>query len=130
MEGLEEIFQGFKDAILESIGEGISIIGKDMKIVWANPVIEKWAGRLEDIKKRYCYQVYQKRDDLCQNCPSVKTLRTGKTEKARQYGYDTRGKIKYFEFISAPIRDEQGEIIAVVELATDLTEKIELEHKL
>lgn len=130
MEGLEEIFQGFKDAILESIGEGISIIGKDMKIVWANPVIEKWAGRLEDIRKRYCYQVYQKRDDLCQNCPSVKTLRTGKTEKARQYGYDTRGKIKYFEFISAPIRDEQGEIIAVVELATDLTEKIELEHKL
>jgi PAS domain S-box-containing protein len=117
-------------AILDGIGEGISIIDEDMKIVWVNPIIEKWAGRLEDIKGKNCYKVYQKRDFPCKNCPSVKTFKTGKIEKARQFSYDTKGNIKYFEFTSAPMEDERGRTIAVVELAVDLTEKIKLEHKL
>ncbi|MFH1691030.1 MAG: ATP-binding protein, partial [Candidatus Omnitrophota bacterium] len=35
-----------------------------------------------------------------------------------------------FEFISSPMKDQWGKTTAVVELAVDLTEKIELEHKL
>ena len=29
-------------AILDGIGEGISIIDEDLKIVWVNPILEKW----------------------------------------------------------------------------------------
>jgi PAS domain S-box-containing protein len=117
-------------AILDAIGEGVSVIDKDMKIVWVNPVIEKWAGPLEDIKEKNCYKVYQKRDTPCENCPAVKTFKTGKIERSRQYAYDTVGNIRYFEFISAPMPDEEGRNTAVVELAVDVTEKAGLEHKL
>ena len=126
----EEIDQKLRDTILDSIGEGISIIDEDLKIIWVNPIIEKWAGLLEEIKGKNCYKVYQKRDTPCENCPSVKTFKTGKIEKARQYAYDTEGNLKYFEFTSAPMQDERGRTMAVVELAVDLTEEIELEHKL
>jgi len=126
----EEIDQKLKNAILDAIGEGVSIIDEDMKIVWVNPIIEQWAGKLEDIKGKNCYKVYQKRDTPCENCPSLKTFKSGKIEKARQYAYDTEGNIKYFEFTSAPLEDELGRTIGVVELAVDLTEKIKLEHKL
>lgn len=117
-------------AILDAIGEGISIIDEDLKIIWVNPIIEQWTEPLEDLKGRYCYKVYQKRDTPCENCPTIKTFKSGKVEKARQFGYDNQGNIKYFEFTSAPMTDESGRTIAVVELAVDLTEKIELEHKL
>jgi len=126
----EEIDQKLRDTILDAIGEGISIIDEDLKIIWVNPIIEKWAGLLEEIKGKNCYKVYQKRDTPCENCPSVKTFKTGKIEKARQYAYDTEGNLKYFEFTSAPMQDERGRTMAVVELAVDLTEEIELEHKL
>ena len=117
-------------AILDGIGEGMSIIDKDLKIIWANSIIEKWAGPLDDIKGRNCYKVYQKRDTPCEDCPAIKTFKNNRIEKARQYGYDTEGNIRYFEFTSAPMADEQGKTTAVVELAVDLTEKIQLEHKL
>jgi len=130
LEITKEIDQKLRDAILDAIGEGISIIDEDLKIIWVNPIIEKWAGLLEEIKGKNCYKIYQKRDTPCENCPSVKTFKTGKIEKARQYAYDTEGNLKYFEFTSAPMQDEQGRTMAVIELAVDLTEKIELEHKL
>jgi len=126
----EELDQKIKDALLVAIGEGISMIDEDLKIVWVNSIIEQWAGKLENIKGRNCYKVYQKRDTPCENCPSLKTFKSGKIEKARQFAYDSEGNIKYFEFISSPMKDQRKRTTAVVELAVDLTEKIGLEHKL
>src|SRR3989338_3319130 len=126
-EGLD---QKIKDALLEAIGEGISIIDEDLKIFWVNSIIEQWAGKIEDIKGKNCYKVYQKRDTPCENCPSLKTFKSGKIEKARQHAYDSQGNIRYFEFISSPMKDKREQTASVVELAVDLTEKIELEHKL
>ena len=117
-------------AILDAIGEGISIIDEELKIIWVNSIIEQWAGPLEEIKGKNCYKVYQKRDTACENCPTLKTFKTNKIEKARQSAYDRDGNLKYFEFTSAPMEDERGRTIAVVELAIDLTEKIGLERKL
>lgn len=126
----EEVSGKLEREILDAIGEGISIIDEDLKIVWVNSIVEEWAGSLDDIKGKNCYKVYQKRDVPCENCPSLKTFKSGKIEKARQPAYDRQGNIKYFEFTSSPMEDERGRTIAVMELAVDLTEKIELEHKL
>ena len=132
MEDTKAIDQSSQElkAILDGIGGGISVINEDLKIVWVNSIIEKWAGSLEDIRGKNCYKVYQKTDTPCEHCPAVKTFETGKMEKARQHAYDTQGNIKYFEFISAPMVDGDKKIWAVVELAVDLTEKVELEHKI
>jgi PAS domain S-box-containing protein len=132
MEEIKLIDESTKElkAILEGIGEGISIIDEDLKIVWVNPLIERWAGHLDDLKGKNCYKAYQKKDQPCENCPTLKTFKTRKIQKARQHAYDTKGDIKYFEFITAPMFDEDGRMQAVVELAVDLTDKIKLEHKL
>ncbi|MDP3732591.1 MAG: PAS domain-containing protein, partial [Candidatus Omnitrophota bacterium] len=117
-------------AILDGIGEGISIIDEDLKIVWVNPIIEKWAGPFDDLKGKNCFKAYQKRDAPCEDCPALKTFKTRKIQKARQHAYDIKGNLKYFEFTSAPMLDEDGGIQAVIELAVDLTDKIQLEHRL
>ena len=116
-------------AILDGIGEGVFIIDEDMKIDWVNPIFEQWAGKLEYIKGKNCYKVFKKRDFPCENCPAVKTFKTGKIEKAMQFSYDTQGNIKHYELTTIPMEDEGGRIIAVMGLAGDLTEKIKLEHK-
>ena len=125
------------ETVLNAIGgedKEIIIVGKDMKIIWANRNFEKWAGKLggikEDIKGKFCYQVYQNRDEPCENCPVLKTFRTGRIKKTKQYIYDTQGKGRFCNFISVPIKDERRKVIAVVESIIDSTERIELEHKL
>ncbi|MFH1856786.1 MAG: ATP-binding protein [Candidatus Omnitrophota bacterium] len=129
IELLEESHQQLK-IILNEIGQGVTIIDKDLRIVWANAVIENWAGSLEIIKGKHCYKTYQQRESPCENCPGIKAFDTGSSHRARQYVYDTCGNIKYFEFSSVPLKDEAGEITAVAEFAIDLTEKVQLEHKL
>jgi len=126
----EEVDQKLRDVILDAIGESISVIDEDLKIIWVNSIGEKRAGKLKDIKGKECYKVFQKRDDPCEDCPTLRAFKTGKIEKARQHAHDAQGNIKYFEFTSAPMADEHGNPRAVVELAVDLTKRIELEHKL
>jgi len=121
------------ETVLNAIGgedKEIIIVGKDMKIIWANHSFEKQAGRLKDIKGKFCYQVYQNRDEPCENCPVLNTFRTGRIKKTKQYIYDTQGNKRFCNFISMPIKNERRKIIAVVELITDLTKKGELEHEL
>jgi len=47
--------------MLDGIGEGISIIDEDLKIVWVNPIIEKWADPLDGLlgKARSCGYCWQ-----------------------------------------------------------------------
>jgi len=121
------------EAILNVIGgddKEIIIVDKDMKIIWANHNFKKKAGILKDIKGKFCYQVYQNRDEPCEDCPVLKTFRTGRIKKTKQYIYDTQGDRRFCSFISMPIKNEPGKVIAVVESVIDLTERIELEYKL
>ena len=122
---LEEILNA-----IDGENKEIIIVGKDMKIIWANHNFEKQAGRLKDIKGKFCYQVYQNRDEPCENCPVLNTFRTGRVKKIKQYIYDTQGNRIFCNFISMPVKNERRKVIAVVELITNLTERIELEHKL
>ena len=133
MEKLElttPVDQNLKLAIFDSLGEGITIVNRELQIIWVNPAIEKWAGPLEELKGKYCYKAYLKREAPCDDCPSTKVLRTGEVQKSRQKAYDKFGNVKYFEYTSTPLVNEKGRTIGVIELATDLTEKIELEYKL
>lgn len=118
----------YSQAILGALGESVTVIDKDLRIVWVNPVVEKWAGPLVDLVGKYCYMAYPKRDNPCENCPTLRAFKSGKIEKAAQSAYDTNGDIMHFEYTSAPIRDSSGKIIAVVELAVDLTDQVKLQQ--
>src|SRR3989344_3297895 len=58
--------------ILVGLGQGISILDRNMRIYWVNKELESWAGKLKEIKGKHCYEVYQKRPNVCSGCPSIK----------------------------------------------------------
>jgi|GEM_PF-45579 len=118
-------------AILESIGsDRISILNKDLEIIWANPVALQKYG--QDIIGRKCYQVYKKIDAPCTSCPVQKTFADGKIYSAEEFSIaDQDGATTVLYLTStSPIRDRNGEITSVVETSKDITERMRLQEEI
>jgi PAS domain S-box-containing protein len=116
------------DAILASIADGISIQDTDYNIVYVNDFYKDNFG--DDIIGRKCYEVYERRDDICNGCPVRDAMSTGEVIRTVRQGFDKSGNKLFFDITASPIRNENGEIIAGIELGKDITKRIHLEREL
>ncbi len=118
--------QEMLEAVLKGLGESICIIGKDLTIQWVNSEFEKHGGSLDQIKGKVCFATFYHRESECIECPTRKAFQTGEVIRAIQIGYDNR----IYEVTASPIRNKNDEILYVVELTRDITEKRMLQEKL
>lgn len=119
------------DVITSSISAGLSLISKDMKIMWANKRQQDWFGPLSIIKGRHCYEVYQKRGNVCPGCPTAKVFKNS----CDQYISIQKGmlaesnELRYFKITTSPVKDDKGEVIHVLELVEDVTKERKYDRK-
>jgi PAS domain S-box-containing protein len=110
------------DAILDSIGDVISIQDTEYNIVYINKVCKDHFG--QDIVGRKCYNIYEKRDQVCDGCPVEESFETGTLARATRIGIDKDGNEISFDITASPIKNEKGEVVNVIELAKDVTKKV------
>lgn len=102
--------------LFESPDETVSLLDIEYNILMVSKALADTLGR--DVIGKKCYNVYQNRDCVCPNCPTDKLLTTGKaSSSAGQTGVDGRT----YSIRSLPLTDNQGKILAVLELAFDIT---------
>ncbi len=130
METILEEEQGRLRIIAAHIGAGLSLIDKDFKILWFNEVMEGWFDKLETVKGRHCFDVYQGYQGVCEGCPTEQAFRTGAVSTAEQRVTYPDGRVMDFLIISSPIKDAMGETQQVLELVQDVTERKRLEEEL
>ncbi|MFH1784183.1 MAG: HD domain-containing phosphohydrolase [bacterium] len=125
-----DIKQSIKNLdIANGLGAGLSLINKKMKVVWVNKIQAKWFGPPAVIRGSYCYKIYHDREQVCPDCPTIKSFRSGKTESCIQTKFTKTGKTKYFMVTAAPIRDKRGIITHVLELVQDVSRQRRLEEE-
>lgn len=101
------------DNILASMGDGMSIQDRNMRIVYQNKfMIDNFGSHIGE----FCYNVYEKRESICEGCPIVDAYRTGKAIKALRVGITEDGEQFRFENIASVLRNDQDEIVAGIEL--------------
>ncbi len=101
------------DNILASMGDGMSIQDRNMRIVYQNRyMIDNFGSHIGE----FCYKIYEKRDSICEGCPIVEAYLTGKVTKALRVGGTEDGGQFRFENIASVLRNDQGEIVAGIEL--------------
>ena len=101
------------DNIMHSMGDGLSIQDRNMRIVYQNQfIIDHFGSHIGE----YCYSTYEMRNVACDGCPILQTFRTGKVTKALRVGITKEGNSFRFENIASPLMNEQGEIVAGMEL--------------
>ncbi|MCD6585815.1 MAG: cache domain-containing protein, partial [Desulfobacteraceae bacterium] len=124
-------------SLFESIQDGISILNPDLTIRHVNSVMNQWYSKSLPLEGKRCYECYHNVDKPCNPCPSLRCLKSGKTEWNVVPGL-AGSSTEWIELYSYPIKDaESGEITGVVEFVRDITarkrvekEKGELESQL
>lgn len=77
-----------------------------------------------------CYKVYKNRDERCQNCAVMRTFQDGESYGSEEVVRTLDGNEVSVIVYTRPIRDEKDEIVAVMEMSTDISEIKMLQRKL
>jgi len=96
----------------------LTVQDRDFRIIDANKHFRQDFG---DFEGRYCYQVYKQRSDRCEVCPVARTFRDGQSHEEEEQVCTDRGVDLSVIVNTTPIRNEAGEITAVMEMSTDIT---------
>jgi two-component system NtrC family sensor kinase len=125
----------FIQNILESVGEGFIVIGKDFRILSANRAFCDFVKMpVEEIIGKHCYEISHHIKKPCyeagEECPVNTTFQTGKPHTIIHTHYDKEGKPSFTETRSYAMKDESGEVLSVIETINDITEKKRLESQL
>ena len=116
------------EIVTQNVGAGLAIISKDYRTLWANKVLKDKFG---DVEGKICYSTYNQRNEICSRCGVREVLETGKAEVVNeQVGKDVDDKTIWSEIIATPIKDNDGNIIAVLELVVPITERKKAEDEL
>ncbi|MCP3900064.1 MAG: PAS domain S-box protein [Desulfobacteraceae bacterium] len=107
----------------------IAALDKELNIVYANKAYTEKFGAWQG---RKCFDVYKKKDSICEDCTSRFAFSNRKTSVSEQTGFDKNGKLLHYIKYTLPVINKNDEINYLVEISTDTTSfiKTKREYKL
>jgi PAS domain S-box-containing protein len=127
LEGLLEHSESRLATLFEEVPCHLAVHGRDLVITHANRMFREAFG--ESVGKR-CYRIYKHREERCLVCPAVQTFKDGETREHEEVLIKTDGSKMNAICTTAPIRNAEGEVESVIEMATDITQIRELQSQL
>ncbi len=115
----------FKE-LFDSVPCYLAVVDRDFNVVRTNRQFEQDFGQGEG---RKCYAAYKGFDSRCEICPVAKTFDDGEIHQSEEV-WRRKGQETNILVHTSPLRDENGEIIAVLEMCTNVTEIKRLQSEL
>jgi signal transduction histidine kinase len=117
---------GFR-TILDLLPCYLSIQDRSLHIVFTNENFRKDFG--EGIGN-LCHMVYKGSSDICESCPVQKSFKDMKVHISEEDVELSSGKMAQLIVYSAPILDASGNVAAVIEMSTNITQVKEIQKEL
>jgi len=105
----------------------LSVHDRDFRIIDGN---RRFRDDFGERIGQYCYSVYKGRDEVCPNCPVEATFADGQNHPSEQLLTTKDGREVPVMVHTTPITDDSGEVVAVMEMHTDIAEVKELQTEL
>lgn len=114
-------------AVLHAVQEPVLVIDRQLQIVAANEAAQKAFGKgPAPLTGCPCHQATHGLIEPCSesglHCPVIEVFETGRLVRVVHRHRRPDGRIVWEEILASPLRNEQGEIAAVVEELRDLTD--------
>lgn len=117
------------EAILNSLSDGLTILNRELDIVFANRV-QKTLFNRDNFEGQKCYWAFFRREKPCRNCPALATM-------AQQESFRGEFQLKdgdlirgFCEWTTLPLRSQSGQVEEVVLLMRDITDRKRWEMQL
>lgn len=114
------------EAVLDGIVDSLVLLSSDLKVIWGNRGASLQFGMNHDeLVGKSCHQLWIGAEEgLCDECVSI-VFRTGKSSESMRTTTDGRTwGVKGY-----PVFDNDGQVINVIQIASDLTEKMQLREE-
>jgi len=105
----------------------ITVQDKNYKLIRYN---REFADKFDPRPGDYCYQAYKGLSEKCPVCPVEKTFEDGESHWSEESGPDKDGTRRHWLVKTCPIKNSEGDTVAVMEINLDITPRKELEEKL
>lgn len=117
----------YLQGVFDTVGVGISIVDTDLRIIKCNERQKELLVRdINPVEGRHCYEVYCGIDSPPLICPAIETIEMGREVFLKEV--TKKGRI--FQINTSPLKDKDGNIIGVIEVSVDITEKKRTEEAL
>lgn len=117
--------------VIDNLGVGVCVVGPDMRIMKNNNQMLIWHPGLEFSQNLLCYNAYVSKDakEVCENCPVQATFRDGSINYL-MYERVVDGKLISLRITTSPVKDKQGNIVAVSEMVENITKQKKQQQEL
>ncbi len=116
------------ESTFNSITDSVSIHDKDFKIVRVNSAFaETVKMEPKELVGKTCYEVVHGTTEPVANCPHAQTLKDKKPHRGELF--EPHLGI-HLEMSTSPVFNEKGEIVAIVHITKDITERRKMEEQL
>jgi len=96
----------------------ISVQNHELRIVQTNQLFQHdFGNRVGEL----CYEVYKGRSSPCPECPVVKTFADGQVHSNEEMVITRDGQEAFVIVYTSPLYNDQGQIVAVMEMSTNIT---------
>jgi PAS domain S-box-containing protein len=113
-----------RELILDTMQEMLAYYDTNLRVQWANRSAAQSIGQdMNDLRGRYCYEIWQARDVPCEECPVLEAIKTGHPQETEVSTPDDR----HFHIRGYPVHDEQGKVIGALEYGFDMTKTAKAE---
>lgn len=124
----------FMQRVIDGVPEAMMVINLDHTIVLANHIVRDMAGDQDPVSACLkCHQVSHDHDLPCDGhehpCPIQQVIETRQAVTMEHTHYDAKGRPFPVEVIAAPIFDESGEVIQIIESSRDISARKEAESQ-
>ena len=129
--------RGQTQVILDSLPYRIMVVNLGMSIDTVNRTfLEDYELRQEDVIGRHCYEIRCGMDKPCYQYGGS-CFMTDRMEELKQKGLvstykeyvDEKGETRFDVVTVAPIYDDEGEVVQILEASRDVTDRIRLERE-
>ncbi len=120
----------FLQAVFDAIQDGITVLDCDMHVIMANAWMEKMFDTQMPLVGKKCYDVYQKRESPCPQCPSLPTLATGEAHRAILPYPSEENPAQWIDLSAFALKNPRGHVIGIIEYIKDITERKRVEEAL
>jgi len=109
----------------DAVTDLITVRDRDYRIIRANKsAFNRYGLKPEEMIGKKCFEILHQRDCPCDGCYISKTLEMERPVLGERWSKYLNGIFQYHTF---PVTDESGKIVAVVDLAREITEEKRLE---